>query len=64
MGDLSSRPLLADGDPVEVLRRLDIERTPAYEAAADLVVDTDGLDVSTVGALVLDALPATDGAVQ
>ena len=64
VGDLSSRPLLADGDPVEVLRRLDIERTPAYEAAADLVVDTDGLDVSTVGALVLDALPATDGAVQ
>ena len=64
VGDLSSRPLLADGDPVEVLRRLDIERAPAYEAAADLVVDTDGLDVSTVGALVLDALPTTDGAVQ
>jgi len=47
-----------------VLRRLDIERAPAYEAAADLVVDTDGLDVSTVGALVLDALPVTDGAVR
>ena len=64
VGDLSSRPLLADGDPVEMLRRLDIERAPAYAAAADLVVDTDGLDVSTVGALVLDALPVTDGAVR
>ena len=29
VGDLSSRPLLADGDPVEMLRRLDIERAPA-----------------------------------
>ena len=64
VADGSGRPLLADGDPVEVLRRLDIERAPAYEAAADLVVDTDGLDVSTVGALVLDALPVTDGAVR
>ena len=64
VGDPSSRPLLADSDPVEALRRLASERTPAYETAADAVIDTDGLDVSMVGALVVDALPATDGAVQ
>ena len=64
VGDPSSRPLLADSDPVEALRRLASDRTPAYETAADAVVDTDGLDVSMVGALVVDALPATDGAVR
>ena len=64
VGDPSSRPLLADSDPVEALRRLASERAPAYETAADTVIDTDGLDISMVGALVVDALPATDGAVR
>ena len=35
------RPLL-HGDPAEAVPRLLSERAPAYETAADLVVDTDG----------------------
>ncbi len=41
VGDGTGRPLLEGGSPVEVLRRLNAERSPLYEAAADLVLDTD-----------------------
>jgi len=57
VGDGSGRPLLAGGDPVVVLERLAAEREPAYGAAADLVVDTDGLTVDEVADAVLGALP-------
>lgn len=39
------RPLLADGEPVEVLTRLLDERGAAYRAAATVVLRTDGLAV-------------------
>jgi shikimate kinase len=47
VGDGSSRPLLA-GDPAGALARLEIARQPCYEAAADRVVDTEGVDVEGV----------------
>ena len=62
MGDPAGRPLLADGEPLEVLRRLADERGPAYETAADVVLDTDGLTVDEVGGLVVDAVVTTSGA--
>ena len=39
ISDVSSRPMLQDPS---VFDRLLAERTPAYEAAADVIVDTDG----------------------
>ena len=50
------------GEPREVLRRLADERGPAYETAADVVLDTDGLTVDEVGGLVVDAVVTTSGA--
>jgi shikimate kinase len=54
VGDGSTRPLLRD-DPTGALTRLERLREPAYEAAAHVSVDTDGVDVATVTARVLDA---------
>jgi shikimate kinase len=42
------RPLLASPDPLAALRRLLAERGALYEAAADLVVDTEQLDLQGV----------------
>ena len=53
----SNRPLLAGGEPREILRRLIAERHPLY-AEADVVVDSmDGPHEQTVDA-VLDAIAA------
>ena len=41
LGTGSGRPLLG-GDPKKAVPKLLAERAPAYETAADLVVDTDG----------------------
>ena len=41
-----SRPLLASGDRAEKLQALAKVRNPLYESVADLVFDSDGLDVS------------------
>ncbi len=57
VGDGSDRPMLAGDDPVAVLDRLGAERDPAYRAAADLVVDTDGRTVDEVADAVVVALP-------
>jgi shikimate kinase len=54
VGDGSTRPLLRD-DPAGALARLGRLREPAYEAAAHVDVDTDGVDIDTVAARVLDA---------
>ena len=43
VGDGSGRPLLAGNVPVDRLRSILEERSAAYEAAADLIVDTDDL---------------------
>ena len=60
VGDGTGRPLLAGGDPLAVLQRLCDERGPAYAAAADAVVDTDGCAVDEVvdTILALDAVGA------
>jgi len=57
VGDGHGRPMLADDDPVAVFERLAAERDPAYEAAAELVVDTDGRTVDEVTDAVLGAVP-------
>jgi 5-deoxy-5-amino-3-dehydroquinate synthase len=48
------RPLL-DGDPVAAMNRLLPEREPMYRAAAELVVDTDRLDLHAVTGRVVEA---------
>ena len=40
------RPLLQDGDPVEVFTRLERERMPLYAEVADVVVDIEPFDRS------------------
>jgi shikimate kinase len=54
VGDGATRPLLR-GDPPGALRRLERLREPAYEAAAHVTVDTEGLDVAAVADAVLSA---------
>jgi shikimate kinase len=53
-GDGRDRPLLA-GNPRAALTRLLALREPAYEAIADIAVDTSGRDVDAVATEVLDA---------
>lgn len=56
VGPGDGRPLLAGGAPAtEVLARLADLRRPAFEAVADVVVDTAGADVDGVAAAVLEA---------
>jgi shikimate kinase len=62
VGDGSTRPLLRD-DPVGALARLERLREPAYEAAAHVEIDTDGIDVDRVAAAVLDAFASQDQSV-
>jgi shikimate kinase len=45
------RPLLANGDPLEVLTRLLEQRRAAYESAASATLKTDGLSVEQSAAL-------------
>jgi shikimate kinase len=54
VGDGSKRPLLRD-DPAGVLARLERMREPAYEAAAHVSVDTDGVGIHAVADSVLAA---------
>ena len=53
-----SRPLLAGGDRSATLTRLGDLRAPAYEAAADVTVATDGRTVDEVAAAVIEELDA------
>jgi len=50
------RPLLAEGDPREVLEALMVERDPMYREIADLVVKTDGRRVNAVAKEIVDSL--------
>ena len=52
VADGSGRPLLADGDPVDLLVALADRRHRLYRKVSDQVVDTDNLDVDAVAALV------------
>jgi len=56
VGDGAGRPLLAGAPSVETLERLAALRAPAYEAAAHVVVDTDGLAPDAVAGRVLEEL--------
>jgi shikimate kinase len=55
VGGGQGRPLLA-GDPAQVVPRLLAERAPAYETAADLVVDTDGRAPADIAAEIAEKL--------
>ena len=56
VGTGERRPLLAGGDPVVALTRLLAERQPAYEAAADAVVEVDGVPPARLAARVAEAV--------
>jgi len=56
LGTGEGRPLLR-GDPAEAVPRLLSERAPAYETAADLVVDTDGREAAEVAGEIASKLP-------
>lgn len=58
--DLSSRPLLAGEDPVEVASRLLAERSALYEAVADVSVDTAGRTPAQVADSVVAQLAERD----
>jgi shikimate kinase len=56
------RPLLAGGDPREVLAQLMAIREPQYRAIAHLVVDTDGRKVPAVVTEICARLPPAPAA--
>lgn len=55
LGDGKGRPLLG-GKVSEAVPRLLAERGPAYDAAADIVVDTDGRDPASIAEQIVGAL--------
>jgi shikimate kinase len=62
MGALRDRrPLLANANPLAALERLLAERRGLYEAAADLVVDTESLDLQGVTAAIAQWLSLFGG---
>ena len=48
----NGRPLLAGAMPLEKLRSILVERAAAYEAAADLIIDTDDLSADETADLI------------
>lgn len=48
IGKDKNRPLLQCDDPQQRIRDLLAERTPKYEAAADLIIDVDGKEFAEV----------------
>jgi shikimate kinase len=64
VGVAASRPLLADGDREATLARLAALREPAYEAVADVAIDTDGKDADAVADAVIAAFAAADTEVR
>ncbi|MFY9587732.1 MAG: shikimate kinase [Actinomycetota bacterium] len=55
LGNGEGRPLLA-GDPKTAVPKLLAERAPAYETAADLVVDTDGRSPAEIATEIAEKL--------
>ncbi len=51
-----ARPMLADGEPREILERLMAARDPQYREIADVVVETDGRKVHAVAREVRERL--------
>jgi shikimate kinase len=56
-----SRPLLAGRDRATTLTRLGHTRAPAYEAAADVIVETNGRSVDDVVQRVLEEFQSCNG---
>ena len=56
-----SRPLLVGGDRSATLTRLGDLRAPAYEAAADVTIATDGRTVDEVAGAVIEEFRAWNG---
>ena len=54
------RPLLATADPVAMIERLTSLRADAYDAVADVVVDTDDRSIAAVADAVLEELARCD----
>ena len=54
------RPLLATADPVAMIERLTSLRADAYDAVADVVVDTDDRSIAAVADAVLEELTRCD----
>lgn len=59
IGDGSGRPLLAAGSPHRTLAALAAQREEVYAAAADVRIDTAGLDVDEVSELVVGVWTAS-----
>ena len=57
----STRPLLEVKDPLEVLTKLDEERSDLYAEVADLTVDTNNMKPSNVSELLFDSLKSRLG---
>jgi shikimate kinase len=61
-GGGADRPLLAgDAPPTATLERLSAQREPAYEAAAQVQVDTEGRSIDEVAAAVVEEYRAWNG---
>jgi shikimate kinase len=58
VADAGIRPLLAGGQPVDTLERLQLLRAESYQAVADVIVDTDTLDADAVAERVLEEVAA------
>ena len=54
--DSTDRPLLNGNMNVPYIRRLMEERTPKYQAAADMIIETDGLDPEQVADKIMKSL--------
>ena len=57
----SSRPLLKEKDPLEVLTKLDRERANFYEEIADLTIDTNNMKAANVSDMLFDSLKSRLG---
>lgn len=57
---IAKRPLLSSGDPVSALQALHERRREAYEALADLTVETTGITRGQVAARVLQVVHAAE----
>lgn len=55
------RPLLEGRAPAETLEQLAAQRAGAYEAAADVAIDTDGIGVEEVASRVMQELASCIG---
>ena len=56
-----NRPLLQTADPEGTIARLLVERSPLYESAADIVVDSSGLSHHEVAERVIAGLKTLQG---